>query len=349
MKRELVLVAAALAVVAVGVLGALVLPGAVADPAESDTESAVEHPGDVSIAEVTIAADEVTGASATLTVDTYLTHRGNPVENVTVVHRATDTNTGLVEDTRELEAPVLEDETERLVRGDVTVPRESDYRIETIVYEGGTRTVSTDRRVEGVEHLTPAYADTSVEFHRFGTDLPAVSYAVDSTDDDADRVTLDVSTSLTNTGDDVEDELRLEVTARQDTSNVVADSATVDVGTVEPGSTTTPSVDLTVPQGYDYSLDAILWTDETIVATSRAPANLGPGNLTIDTSDTAGGLEVSDFDGTTSESGPTSRGGTDYDDAEDGDDGQPGFGAVAAVGSLLAIGVIARRRRETNT
>ncbi|WP_276254886.1 DUF7490 domain-containing protein [Halomontanus rarus] len=348
MNRELVLVAAALAVVVVGGLAVLVLPGAVSDPAESDTGSTVERPGEVGIEEVTIAADEITGASATLTVDTYLAHHGTPVENVTVVHRVTDTNTGLVEDTRELEAPVLEDETEQLVQGDVTVPRESDYRIETIVYENGTRTVSTDRRVEGVEHLTPAYADTGVEFHRFGTDLPAVSYTVDSTDDDANRVTLDVSTYLTNTGDEFEDDLRLEVTARQDTANVVADSATVDVGAVEPGSTTTPSVDLTVPQGYDYSLDAVLWTDETIVATSRAPANLGPGNLTIDTADTEGGLEVSDFDETTAEPSRSSE--DSYDEDNDAStDGQPGFGVVAAASALLAIGVIARVRRETNT
>lgn len=347
MNREWALAAAALSIVAVAAIAALVVPGALADPAAGDDES-IERPGHVSVAEVTIAAGEVTGGSATLSVDTYLDHDGGPVENVTVVHRATDTNTGLVEDSRELDVGDLDDGSEHLVSGSVTVPRESDYRIETIVYENGTRVESTSREVAGVDTLAPDYADTGVEFHRFdrgdgygpdGADLPAVAYTVESTTNET--ATLDVSTYLTNAGDDPEDGLRLEITARQSGSNVVADSGSVDVGEISPGATATPAVEIEVPAEYDYYLDAVLWKEGTIVGTARAPANLGPGELTVEDGGREDGIEVSDFE-------REEERGTDdeYDDGDAGEDvdGQPGFGLAIAVAAALVVAIALARR-----
>lgn len=346
MNRELVLVGAAAAVVVAVSLAALLFPGVIAEPAVPETEADVERPGGVAVAEVTIAAEEVTGASATLAVGTYLEHRGGPVENVTVVHRATDTNTGLVEATTEIEVDPLEDEAERLVPGSITVPRESGYEIETFVYRDGSRVESASHTVEGVGTLTPAHADTDVEIHRFGgphvpgVDLPAVEYSVASAD--GDRATLDVSTYLTNGGDDVEDGLELEVTARQSEANVVADATRIDVGALEPGETAAPSAEVTVPEEYDYSLDVVLWKEGTIVGSDRAAANLGPGNLTVDDAAVEDGFEVSDFEGgdrTTPEERP---------DAEDEEiaEGQPGFGAVGALVGALALALLAVRMRR---
>lgn len=42
----------------------------------------------------------MSGQTATLTVDTHVSHRGEPAENVSVLLRATDLETGLVATTR---------------------------------------------------------------------------------------------------------------------------------------------------------------------------------------------------------------------------------------------------------
>lgn len=352
MNRESVLAIAAFVVV-VGALSTLALTGAVSDPDDSETASDVETAGEVSLAEITISADEVTGGTATLAVDTHLEHRGDPVDDVTVVHRVTDTNTGLVEDTTEREVDTLgegsSNESETVVTGSISVPRESSYEIETFVYRDGARTDSASRTVEGVDALTPGYADTDVEFHRFGGDggslgdVPAIEYAIESTTDD--RVTLEVASHLTNTGDDPEDDLELEVKARQADSAVVADSATVDLSAIGPGETASPTADLEVAQEYDYYLDAVLWRDGTIVGTDRAVANLGEGSLSIDESDGEGGLEVSDFTGGSgvgSDDAADDRG--DRDRAEDSnEDGTPGFGVAVAAVALLATIALTRR------
>ncbi|AGB30656.1 hypothetical protein C488_10463 [Natrinema pellirubrum DSM 15624] len=353
MNRESLLAVATLVVV-LGALTTLALAGAVSDPAASETASDVEPAGHVSLTELTISADSVTGGTATLAVDTYLDHRGGPVENVTVVHRAIDTESGLVEATTEREVGRLDEESERVVSSSVAVPRESGYEIETLVYRDGNRTESTSHTVEGVGSLTPDYADTDVEFHRFGgeaggslADVPAIGYSIESTTDE--RATLAVESYLTNTGDDPESDLELEVVARQSGSNVVADAATVDLSTIEPGKTASPTAELTVPAEYDYYLDAVLWRDGTIVGTDRSVANLGPGSLSVNETATDSGLEVSDFAGgpTGADDGSDGYGADDDADGEDGedgsDDGTPGFGIAVTAAAVLATIALARR------
>lgn len=172
--------------------------------------------------------------------------------------------------------------------------------------------------VEGVGSLTPAYADTDVEFYRFGPgagDVPSIGYAIASSTNDS--ATLAVSTYLTNGGDEAAPDLRVEFKARQSGSNVVADTETVEVGAVEPGSTARPNVRLTVPSGDDYYLDAVLWTDDTVVETIRSTATLGPGDLTVNDTRREGGIRVSDFDETDDGSGPGRE--TEFEDDADDD------------------------------
>jgi PGF-CTERM protein len=348
MNREYALALAALVVV-VGSLTTLALTGAVSDPDGPGTASDVERPGRVSMTELTISDDEITGGTATFAVDTYLEHRGPPVANVTVRHRVTDTTTGLVEDTAEREVGTVDADGEVVVSGTVAVPREHSYEIETFLYRDGRRVDAASHTVEGVDALTPAYADTDVEFHRFGggslRDVPAIEYSVESTTDD--RATLTVASHLTNTGDDPESNLTLELKARQADSNVVADRATADLSTIEPGTTATPTVELEVATEYDYYLDAVLWRDGTIVGTDRAAANLGPGSLSVNETAGEDGLVVSDFTGG---SGVGAGDGANAGDASDGGEdasaeGTPGFGVAVAVAALFATIAIARRNR----
>lgn len=362
MNREFALGVAAV-VVAVAALATLALSGAVSSPDEPETGAEIGTDGHASLLEVTIAAGDVSGDTATLEVDTYLEHRGDPVENVTVVHRATNTETGLVEETTEREVGTLAGETEEVVPATIDVPREGTHRIETFVYEDGTRTESSSYRVSGVDSLTPAYAETGLEFHRFGVDygaladVPAIEYSVESTTDD--EATLAVTSYLTNEGDDVAEDLEVELKARQAESNIVADSERVAVSNVDPGDTVTPTVELEVPDEYGYQLDAILWLDGTIVATDRAGADLRPNtsaeNSSLETtdfeSDDDGEIETVEENGDVGDGDDASNGDeNDGDDAEDtASDGTPGFGIGIAALALLGVALTRARTRRDDT
>ncbi len=342
MRREPLLVGGAIAVVALALLAIALLPGAVVHPAADESDD--EPPGRVAIEEVTIAPGEVTGETATLVVDTRLAHHGGTTENVTVAVRAVDHDSEMVETTVETEVSELSGDHERSVPANVTVPREGDYHIETIVYEDDARTADATATVRTVDALSPPHAETTVEFHRFagGSDdaPPVIQYAVDSVQD-ADA-TLSVSTYLTNTGDEPESELELVVQARQAESNVVADEERIDVGTIDPGRTDTPTVSLTVPDGYNYYLDATLWRDGVIVGDTRSAANLAPGEpMTVNTTDYERTLEVTDFTDDDPQTTPAPE--PVYDEDVDEDESAPGFGVLMAIVALLGAAALARR------
>ena len=356
MNREVTLMVAAVVVV-VAALTTLALSGAVADPGEPETEAAIDDAGAASLLEVTFAADEVSGETATLSVDTHLEHAGEPVENVTVEHRIEDTDSDLVVEETVREVGTLDGESEMTVTDAIDVPRDGTHQVQTTLKTDGTRSETVTHRLSGVDSLTPAYADTGLEFHRYTgalADVPAIQYSVESTSDD--RVELEAESYLTNAGDEHAEDLELELIVRQADSNIIADSATVELDDVEPGDTIAPSADLEVPDEYAYHLDGILWLDGTIVATDRASADLRPNATDGDEldADEFGDDEADEFETVEEDAevhddeaeDAADSHVVDDEEAEDHGDGTPGFGLAVAAAALLAAIAFARRKTD---
>ncbi len=324
MRYALLPVALAALVVLAGVAGLALVPGALAPPE-----------GDVSVREVGVHPTAVTGESVTLAVETYLTRRGGAVDDVTVRLRATSLETGFVEDTTRVDVGALAP-GESVVNGSVTVPREGGYRLEALLYRDGERLRAAGAEIRGVGSLTPAYARTPVRFHRFDAQ-PPVEFRIAGAD--GNRTALNVSTYLTNTGDEPSGELRLVVKARQSDSNIVADTTNVRISGIEPGRTAAPTAELDVPDDYNYYLDAVLWRDGVIVGTARSTANLAPtATLEADERTEEVGIEVGEFTGTDGPAGGPPEATTN------GSDGVPGFTPLAAL-AALAAGLFWRRFR----
>ncbi|MFC7045912.1 PGF-CTERM sorting domain-containing protein [Halobacteriaceae archaeon GCM10025711] len=334
MSRETALAAGFAVVVVAMLLVAALAPGAVSRPEQP------ERPGRLDIEEVVIAPGAVSGATADLRVDTRLVHYGGPSENVTLQFRAVSLDSGMLETDRTVDVGTVAGDRERSVNATLTVARQGGYRIETIVYRNGSRVAQGSREVRGVGTLQPAYARTPVRFHDFsetsGSDLPVVEYSV--ADVNGNRTTLDVLAHLTNAGDEPAGDVRVVFKARQADSNIVADQVAVDVGSIEAGRTATPSAELTVPDGYNYYLDAVLWKDGVIVGSTRSAANLNPTEtLTVNETTREIGLDVGDFEREDGRDGSPTRE-TTTESA-----GQPGFGVAVAVLALLGAALLARR------
>ncbi len=328
MRPEALLAGAAVVALLGTVATAALVPGfLVDDPGDRD-----EPPARINVAETTLSTGEITAETATLEVTTFLQHRGGTAENVTVTVRATDEASGLVADTTETDLGALDDGGERSVPLSVTVPREGSYEVRTLLYVDGNRVDTAATSVRGVEALTPPYAESTVEFHRFDRQ-PGVEYAIESTD--GDDATLSVTSYLHNDGDEQESDLRLVVTARQAESNVVAARTETVVGEIDPGRTTQSELSVTVPDGYNYHLDATLWRDGVVLESTRAAANLDPRE-TIDAGETVDDVEfeTGDFESDRPVDEPRAT-------PESEVDSQPGFGAaVAVVAALLAAGIV---------
>lgn len=271
MRRESLLGAAVCAVILTMAVGAVAVPDALAGPPEDVRESrlAMQQPY--------IEASDVSGETVTLSLSARLAHRGGTAENVTVETRAVDEATGLVETTDRVSLGTLDTDRDVPYTTNLTVERAGSYRIETEVYADGRRETTHSGTVSNLDALVPASARSPVRFHDFehaDADMEAISYRIATVRDN--ESTLNVTTYLTNTGDEPAGGVELQARARQVDSNVVADSATVTVGEIRPGRTRTVSAELTVPDGYDYWLDGILSADGVIVGTERSVADLDP-------------------------------------------------------------------------
>lgn len=328
MRTEALLAGIAVVAVVVTVSLAVFIPGFIADPGPD------EPPARLDVAETTLSTGEVTAQTATFEVTAFVRHRGGAAENVSLVVRATDEQSGLLADTTRRDVGTVDGDGEREIPVSVTVPREGSYVVQTILYVDGERVDTARTTVSGVEALTPPHVDSAIEFHDF-FERPSVEYAIESVEDD--RATLSVRSYLTNTGDEAESGLRLELTARQADSNVIAARQETTVGTIAAGRTTPTEVTLELPDGYNYYLDATLWRDDVVIDSTRSAANLDPQE-TIDVDETRESVqfEAGDFE--------TER---EFDRPQEEPDRDPeeqsGFGfAAAAVGLVIAL-VAARR------
>jgi PGF-CTERM protein len=335
MRREQLLVGMLVALLTATLVAVAFVPQAVASHDEPVRE------GDIDIEEIQITTNSVGGETVAVSADARLGHRGGVSRNVTVEFRAIDLETGMLATAETVDVGSLRGDRETAVRSNLSVERSGDYQMEAIVYRDQQRIAVGHREIRGTDSLTPAYAESPVEFHRFsGQNLPVIEYSID--DATGNRTELAVSGYLTNTGDTPSEDLRLTLTARQIDSNVVADRAEIQVEQIDAGQTVTPGTTLTVPENYNYYLDAILWKEGVIIGTARSAAQLDPTqtipeNSTTRESDFAAGDFVSD--GGQTRDTPTPDGSFDSGDG-------PGFGAGTVLIALLALVVAITRRNN---
>ena len=333
MDSQQVLAVGAAVVVVGALLAAVAVPGAVADPGDEGPL----RPGPVDVVDADIATEEVTGQTADLRLYATLSHRGNPAENVTVLFKATDAESGLLEAEREVAVGDLTAEGERRVSTVLSVPREGGYELEGIVYRNGSRVDQFSRQVSGVEALTPAYATSNVSF----VDDPVLEpVTVSITDAGEERTTLELGSWLTATGPSESDSLSVTFVVRQAESNVVAARETVEAGGLREGRSETVTAEVSVPSEYNYYVDAVLSRDGVIVDTAGGVVNLDPTE-TVERDQTREEVEFDASDFEREDTPPDRPEGTTGGTAASA----PGFGPVVAAVALLGAGLLARRRR----
>ena len=336
MNRERTLAVLAAAVIVGSVAIAALAPGALADRSDESVRESY-----LSLQDPRVATGQIGGETAELSLDLRLDHRGGPARNVSVEVQAIDAETSLVSTTVRKNLGNVTGDREIRTHVNVTVERQGGYRLNVRVYEDGERIATGLTEVNGVGSLTPDYADTPIEFHRFesaGGDLPVISFSRGPIQNDT--ITLQTQTWLTNRGDESTGGLELVVRARQVESNLVADRQTVEIGEVGPGQTATPTVELDVPLDYNYYLDGFLMRDGVLVASTTSGAMLDPSRP-VPENTTREDVEFDAGDFTASTPTP----GAERTPAATVTAQGPGFGTVVTVLAILGVAVAAHRRR----
>jgi hypothetical protein len=166
----------------------------------------------------------------------------------------------------------------------------------------------------------------------------------------AGKVSIKSDIYLENKGPDVSDNLKLIVKAREANSNLIADKTNAETGTIINETTAVKTVQLVVPDEYNYMVVVELWRGETMINTWEKPVLLAPTKTVPKESvEKKMNLEVSKFvrEGGSSPgiaAKPVEGMAPQYADGNAGAmPKEPGFEIIAAILALMVVFMLRRR------
>ena len=199
---------------------------------------------------------KVTASTATFSVAVYLDHYGGNSSNSTLVIKVIDSDTGLLME--EVLSPIPEVEGEKTVKitNKISVTREGGYEIKLIVFDRDRMMESGSVFINGLEALTPEIRDVGVRIRDIDFLIRNVSEG---------KVKVETDIYVENTRDSSSPELKILVKAVQAESNIVADSVWINASSLRPESTAIRKAVITVPESYNYVIEAVFWNGDVMV------------------------------------------------------------------------------------
>ncbi|HPJ30162.1 MAG TPA: hypothetical protein PLZ42_02085 [Methanothrix sp.] len=232
----------------------LALFAAIVSSGCSETSDSVKG---LKIAEMDLSAEEITGATMTINVTTYVENQGRlRSKNASIILKAYETKNNLLEAQVRSEMGPIEKGTTANITDTLELPKRGSYRIEATLFEEEEKRSTASRTVYNLESLT---ADVDVMNVRIG--------GMDFMVREAENGTVKIHTEIyfTNVGPTTSPDYRIEVKAREVDSGLVADKRETNVGEIPPQGTVIRSVNLSVPDQYNYRAEVLIWRNASIV------------------------------------------------------------------------------------
>lgn len=232
-----------------------------------------EHlqPHYIRIVNLDVSPARVLSQEIALNVTTTLDNRGGADSDpVRLYAKAYSEDRGFLIAENATEVGIVRANTTRAVPLHLTVPREGSVRIDVALFEadlGKERASVSARNLGSVE---PEILDT-------GLRVMDVDFLVgEVTNGTPPRVRIQTDLYITNEGTSTSEDLQVQVKAREVQTSLVADVQWVGTGAIEPQTTAIRTVNLTVPDDYNYVFEIVTWRDQTIVARSEGAVQLAP-------------------------------------------------------------------------
>lgn len=295
-------------------------------------------PSSLSIREVDVKPVDVTSSRIEVNVTAYINHQGSKTQNATMLIRAINSDTRLLETQVSAPIPEIASELEKTlsVSAHLNVERNGGYELNILLFDNGSIRDSGTVNIRGLNALIP-------ESKRSGVTLNNIDFTVSGVS--AGKVSINSDIYLENKGTDVSENLKLIVKAREATSNLIADKTNAETGVIANETTVVKSVQLVVPDEYNYMIVVELWRGGTIINTWEKPVLLAPTKTVPKESvEKNVNIEVSKF---VREGGTMVPGIMPPQATQSAYEGMPkaqsGFEMLAAISALFAV-IILRRR-----
>ncbi|MGB3908701.1 MAG: PGF-CTERM sorting domain-containing protein [Methanomethylovorans sp.] len=278
-----------------------------------------------------LSAHKVASSFIDLNITTYVFHEsGVQKSNASLELKVFDRSTGLLELRKTADVGFIKEGETSSISQSIRLPKEGQYRIESVLYEGNKTKYASEVQLSGLEGLK--------------TDVQEIGIGIDSMDFlvrkvVGNNVVIENDIYLTNAGSNVSEDYKVLVKAREMDARLIADKIWTTTGIIGPEETIVRSVNLTVPDNYNYAIEVIIWKDNTIVKRGEDYVQLDPEKV-IDKDKTVGSKDVKTSDFVVEEK-PTEI--PAYDVPHEGTE-TPGFGSVFAIVALITAFLTFRRR-----
>ncbi len=219
------------------------------------------------ISGIDVSAPTVTSGQVELLVAVSLDNTAAKSPEVELQVKAFDTATQLLVTSNQTTVGAIEKDKTEVVEIGLWVPRVSSYRLDVLVSEDGRTVQRGSVQVGNVVALERNLFETGLSISEMDFLARNVS---------GSRVTIAAKIYITNEGSAPSKELRMQVKAREVSTALLADEAETVVEAIGPEATETAEVELNVPGGYNYQVEAVLWDGEFIVERGAGNVQLLP-------------------------------------------------------------------------
>ncbi len=302
-----------------------------------------EEPSLLQISKIDIAKEKVKSSFVELAVTTYVENYGEKSDNASLLLKVYNIQTGLLEVQVQDDVGAVGKKKSASVVQHIELPKAGDYRIEAVLYEEGSKIENDEwydyeygRRVNSGELSIYDLENLKPDIHDIGIEISEMDFIV--RDVDNGTVVIENDLYLINEGRKRSGNYSMLVKARELNAGLIADKEWVRTGHINPETTVIKSVELKVPDNYNYVVEALIWNNNTIVKRGEGIVQLNP-SIKLEEKERIEEQQIRTEDFKRSDMLMPEE------EAEYGAmKSQPGFGILLAI-SAIGIVAICRRRR----
>jgi hypothetical protein len=226
-----------------------------------------EEESNYNIKSMDISADRIGTAFVDLNVTTYIEKYGDSKKNTSLLLKAYSKESGLLEAKKEVKLGVLKKGDTKLVSQNLSLPKKGGYDLRSVLFEESTQKSNGEIQIYNLDVLPSDVQD-------IGLEIPGIDFRVGGIE--GGKVFVESDIYLTNEGKETSHDFRMLVKVREMDAGLLADKVWTQTGEVRPETTVIRSVNLTIPDQYNYIVEVLIWNNDTIVKRGEGYIQLSP-------------------------------------------------------------------------
>lgn len=220
------------------------------------------------IRDMDISADRTGAAFIDLNVTTYVEKvQGDSAKNTSLLLKAYSRESGLLETQKKIELGVLKKGETKSVSQVLTLPKAGGYDLQGVLFEENVQKGNGKIKVYNLDALPADVQETGLE-------IPEMDFRVKKVE--GGKVLVESDIYLTNEGRETSKDFRMLVKVREMDAGLLADKIWTRTGEIKPEATIIQTVNLTMPDQYNYVVEVLIWNNDTIVERGEGYIQLSP-------------------------------------------------------------------------